>query len=228
MVWSSDFRSLIDLRRSQAPFGQRGSHRCRVHRSLGRVAAARLREVANGNAASLAGFVLATIPRSESIVRDQLAVAQPLAFSIPCRIERIRSTVSSSRGLCLPVNSCTCRSRCLGLRFRLERQLAGQNSHLLGGTAFPRRTETSGLGRECGGRRRSAPDEERHRDTHSFSASTHPRDTDKCCLWLSVLRSKKILRSSHAPSAKLTMNAGDLPHVASGRLESDSLVNVPI
>ena len=31
-------------------------------------------------------------------------------------------------------------------RFRLERQLAGQDSHLLGGTAFPRRTEGFGLG----------------------------------------------------------------------------------
>ena len=37
--------------------------------------------------------------------------------------------------------STTNRSDC----FRLERPLAGQDSHLLGGTAFPRRTETSGL-----------------------------------------------------------------------------------
>ena len=29
--------------------------------------------------------------------------------------------------------------------FRLERQLAGQDSHLLGGTAFPRRTKIKDL-----------------------------------------------------------------------------------
>ena len=97
--------------------------------------------------AETTGACVARFPVAGSLPRISGGSASALVFSRPartfthvtaCALAEPSKTVLWHRSASIHVVTSMNRSDC----FRLERPLAGQDSHLLGGTAFPRRTIT--------------------------------------------------------------------------------------